>query len=569
MVQTPTISVPNQRMAWDLVGPLNRTVRGYRYISTVMCLGTRYPYAVALKKIDAVSVAEGLMEVIQHTGIPNELLSDQGSQFMGRVVTKTCELLNIKKLKTTAYHPQTNGALIRWHATLKGMLRKFDDSSETWDKLLKYCLLVCRAMPHAATGFSPYELVHGRSMRGSLEAMKLGWVKGDLSFATSTQCVAELRETLAKLHKVAHANEEAYKLKSKAAYDMSTKPRSFELGDMVLCHTPGLTGKLHSIWDGPYDVIAKTSGCNYKIAVPGKKSKNTTVHINRLKEWKTPVANLFRVVVAEESEETTEPIGKVKMSDPLLSIAQKAQLQAILDEFSDGVTIELDSVMEEAHVILNDGSPPVRSVPYRIAPGWRQDVKEEIQQLVREGILVPSKSALSSPIVPVRKRGTNAIRLYIDYRRLNSITRPDPFQMPMIHDLLDNVAGETRLTKVDMNKGFYQVPLDKDSQDMTAFCSPLGKFAFTRMPFGLMNAPATFQRCMQNTLSQQLEFSSIFIDDVLIYSSTWKEHLDHIRGVLEALNEAGLTAKPNKCVWGARSLEYLGHGVGNGLVSIP
>ena len=507
MVQTPTISVPNQRMAWDLVGPLNRTVRGYRYISTVMCLGTRYPYAVALKKIDAVSVAEGLMEVIQHTGIPNELLSDQGSQFMGRVVTKTCELLNIKKLKTTAYHPQTNGALIRWHATLKGMLRKFDDSSETWDKLLKYCLLVCRAMPHAATGFSPYELVHGRSMRGSLEAMKLGWVKGDLSFATSTQCVAELRETLAKLHKVAHANEEAYKLKSKAAYDMSTKPRSFELGDMVLCHTPGLTGKLHSIWDGPYDVIAKTSGCNYKIAVPGKKSKNTTVHINRLKEWKTPVASLFRVVVAEESEETTEPIGKVKMSDPLLSIAQKAQLQAILDEFSDGVTIELDSVIEEAHVILNDGSPPVRSVPYRIAPGWRQDVKEEIQQLVREGILVPSKSALSSPIVPVRKIGTNAIRLYIDYRRLNSITRPDPFQMPMIHDLLDNVAGETRLTKVDMNKGFYQVPLDKDSQDMTAFCSPLGKFAFTGMPFGLMNAPATFQRCMQNTLSQQLEFS--------------------------------------------------------------
>ena len=113
MVQTPTISIPHQRMVWDLVGPLNRTVRGYRYILTVMCLRTRYPYAVALKKIDAVAVAEGLMEAIQHTGIPNELLSVQGSQFMGTVVTKTCELLNIKKLKTTAYHSQTNGALER------------------------------------------------------------------------------------------------------------------------------------------------------------------------------------------------------------------------------------------------------------------------------------------------------------------------------------------------------------------------------------------------------------------------------------------------------------------------
>ena len=147
------------------------------------------------------------------------------------------------------------------------------------------------------------------------------------------------------------------------------------------------------------------------IAVPGKKSKNTTVHINR-QEWKTPVANSFPVVVAEKSKGTTEPIDIVKMSGPVLSIVQKAQLQAILDQLSDVVTIELGSVKGEAHVILTDDSPPVRSVPYRIAPGWRQDVKEEIQQLVREGILVPNKSAWS--MVPVCKRGTNAIRLCID-----------------------------------------------------------------------------------------------------------------------------------------------------------
>ena len=123
----------------------------------------------------------------------------------------------------------------------------------------------------------------------------------------------------------------------------------------------------------------------------------------------------------------------------------------------------------------------------------------------------------------------------------------------MIHDLLDNVAGAIWLTKVDMNKGFYRVPLDRDGQDVTVFCSPWGKFAFTRMPFGLVNAPATFQRCVQNTLSQQSEFSSIYIDDVLIYSSSWKENQEHIRGMLEALRLAGLTAKPNKYVWAARS----------------
>ena len=223
----------------------------------------------------------------------------------------------------------------------------------------------------------------------------------------------------------------------------------------------------------------------------------------------------------------------------------------------------------DVHEIDTGESKPIRSVPYRIAPGWRAELKEEIQSLVRDGIMVPSKSPWSFPMVPVRKKETNTIRLCIDYRRLNKVTKANPYQMPMVQDLLDNVAGATWLTKLDMNKGFYQVPLDKYSQDKTAFCSPWGKFAFTRMPFGLMNAPATFQRCMHTALSQQAEHSSIYIDDVLIYYSSWDEHLVHIRGVLEALREACLTAKPSKCVWGARSLEYLGHEIGDGLVSVP
>ena len=110
---TPVISVPYQRLACDLVGPLNRTKSGFRYILTVMCLGTRYPYAIPLKKVDAITVAEGIMEVVAHTGIPMELFSDQGSVFIAKVNSEHCHLLNIEKLKTTAYHPQTNGVLER------------------------------------------------------------------------------------------------------------------------------------------------------------------------------------------------------------------------------------------------------------------------------------------------------------------------------------------------------------------------------------------------------------------------------------------------------------------------
>ena len=172
--KTPTISVPYSRMACDIVGPLPRTQAGFRYILTAMCLGTRYPFAIPLKRIDAKTVAEALMEVVSNTGIPVELLHDQGQVFVGKVTTTLCGLLNIKQLRTTAYHPQTNGILERWHGCLKNMLRRQEEGPREWDRLLKYCLLAYRATPHAATLFSPYELVHGRQLRGPLQALKEG-----------------------------------------------------------------------------------------------------------------------------------------------------------------------------------------------------------------------------------------------------------------------------------------------------------------------------------------------------------------------------------------------------------
>ena len=131
--------------------------------------------------------------------------------------------------------------------------------------------------------------------------------------------------------------------------------------------------------------------------------------------------------------------------------------------------------------------------------------------------------------------------------------------MPLIEDLLDQVGDSQYMSKLDLSKGFYQIPIREQDCVKTAFCSPYGKYQFTRMPFGLCNAPATFQRSMHDVLRGQEEHSATYIDDILIYSRVWEEHLQHIQAVLEALREYGLTAKPKKCRWGARSLEYLGH----------
>ena len=147
MITTPIFQEPHQRMAWDLVGKMPRTKTGLSYILTVMCLGSRFPYAIPLQWADAESVAEELMEVISHIGIPIELLSDQGSVFLSKVMKSFCNLLKIEQFKTTPYHPQSNGVQERWHRCLKRMLRKIDKGQGQWDKLLKYCLLAYRATP--------------------------------------------------------------------------------------------------------------------------------------------------------------------------------------------------------------------------------------------------------------------------------------------------------------------------------------------------------------------------------------------------------------------------------------
>ena len=121
-------------------------------------------------------------------------------------------------------------------------------------------------------------------------------------------------------------------------------------------------------------------------------------------------------------------------------------------------------------------------------------------------------------MIPVRK-SNGSIQLCIDYRALNEVTVPDPYQMPNIEDLLSRVSEATRFSKLD-NRGFYQIPLEMSSYPKTAFCSPWGKFHFTRMPFGLKNAPATFQRCMDFVLGHLLAFTCTYIDDVLVFSDS-------------------------------------------------
>jgi len=139
--------------------------------------------------------------------------------------------------------------------------------------------------------------------------------------------------------------------------------------------------------------------------------------------------------------------------------------------------------------------------------------------------------------------------------------------MPHIDDLIDKVGNAKFLTKIDLSKGYWQVPLDDQAVPISAFVTPFGQFQWTYMPVGLKNAPGTFQRLVNRVLFGLDAFTAAYLNDILIFSNSWREHISHIREVLKRIKNAGLTIKASKCVFATAQVEYLGHTIGLGKVA--
>ena len=150
----------------------------------------------------------------------------------------------------------------------------------------------------------------------------------------------------------------------------------------------------------------------------------------------------------------------------------------------------------------------------------------------------------------------------VDYRRLNGVSRADAYPTPRMDDLVDQLGGTKYISTLDLTRGYWQVPVAQHAQHKTAFATPFGLYQFTRMPFGLQGAPATFQRMMDKLLDGWGHFANAYLDDLVIFSSSWPEHMQHLRAVIRRLQEAGLTVKPRKCQLAMTKCVYLGHIVG-------
>lgn len=184
--------------------------------------------------------------------------------------------------------------------------------------------------------------------------------------------------------------------------------------------------------------------------------------------------------------------------------------------------------------------------------------------MIRQGIIRKSKSPYCSPIVMVPKKrdasGIPKFRMAIDYRGLNEITINDKFPIPNMDEILDKLGKCQYFTTLDLAKGFHQIEMDPDSIQKTAFSTKKGHYEYTRMPFGLKNAPATFQRCMNNILHDIIgTHCLVYLDDIVIFSTSLQEHIQSLKKVFERLRRSNLKLQLDKCEFMKRETEFLGH----------
>ena len=247
----------------------------------------------------------------------------------------------------------------------------------------------------------------------------------------------------------------------------------------------------------------------------------------------------------------------------ILSKEETIQFTKLVHQYIDVFSVDEDDLGYTAtvtHKIPTVDELPVK-VPHRtIPPNRMEEVKQHIQKLLRQNIIRPSTSPYAAPVVLVRKPD-NSLRLCVDYRQLNMKTVKDAYPLPRIQDAPDALRGSRYFSSLDLTQGYHQMAVDKSDVHKTAFrVGCRGLYEYVRMPFGLCNAPASFSRLMEACLGDQnYETLLIYLDDILVFSSTVEQHMSRLQVVFERLRKHGLKLKPKKCHFFKPEVKYLGH----------
>ena len=339
---------------------------------------------------------------------------------------------------------------------------------------------------------------------------------------------------------------------------------------------------------GPYTVDKKLSDVYYIVNTPWRGKQKQLCPINMLKKYidrdssVIPTVNLVNTVPPEQNQMDSEDMNfvqsdhassKLKNSDILKDLDQKLshlssdkrlELKQLILEYEhlfQDIPSKTDKIYHDVELI--DGSKPVKQHPYRMNPVKQHILREKVQYLLDIDSIEPSQSEWSSPCILLPKPD-GTFRTCTNYRKVNSVTKTDTFPIPRIDDCIDNIGQAKYVRKIDLPKGFWQIPLTNRAKEISAFVTPDGLYQYKVIPFGMKNSIATFQRLV-NSLIFNLAGCKACIDDA-IFSEEWERHLQTIRNLFDRLSEATLTVNLTKSEFRHANLTFLGHMVGQGQV---
>ena len=268
--------------------------------------------------------------------------------------------------------------------------------------------------------------------------------------------------------------------------------------------------------------------------------------------------DFFGVSITDLVFDSTATVASASSVEP----DHQSLLDSILEKHK-GVFAPLPNgvpVRDVKHRInLEPGAKPVSQPTRRMSPAELKEVSKQLADFLEKGFIQPSNSPYGSPILFVRK-SSGELRWCVEYMALNDQTIKDRYPIPRIEEMLDMLKGSQYFTKLDLNSGYHQLPMAPEDVSKTAFKTRYGQYEFKVLPFGLCNAPGTFQRAMDDMLRPHLDvFTTVYLDDILIFSNTFEEHMEHLDKVLTLLSEHKFHVKQKRCDFGLTRITFLGH----------
>ena len=434
---------------------------------------------------------------------------------------------------------------------------------------------------------------------GPLLLLKEKWLDEDPEKISVLKYVATFKDRLFRAGQIAKRNPQESQSKMKVWYDRKAKSRCFEPGDRVLVLFPVVGNPLQAKYSGLYKVVKKISDTNYLVKTPDRRKETQVCHINMLKAYhEKPKPELVTLnnrlglespthskdcvgQVAEKEEDTESEVRLGNDQQPIklqnsqilndlgtklshLPLVQRKELAEVITQYREVFPdVPSKTTLIEHDVDVGD-SAPIKQHPYRVSPMKKELLDKEVQYMLKNDIIEESQSNWSSPCILVPKHD-GGFRFCTDFRKVNDKTKSDSFPIPRIADCIDQIGNAKFVSTFDMLKGYWQVPLTQRAREISAFVTPSGLYQYKVMPFGMKNAPATFQR-MVNKLVRDIDGCEGYIDDVVIFSDNWSDHIRQIERFFQIMREAKLTINLMKSEFGKATVKYLGHIVGQGQV---